>query len=140
MAGVALAMLGDDFSAADKDFTKNILVKDLVRMPISQVTWDFDATPGINRKDMYFDPNIGKIALESLFSIQELRSLGRCRLTRDDSNSKRRAGVFAMERGPVYVYRKRRKPRISRNSLPSSLLACQISKYSLNLEKLSIKI
>jgi len=60
MAGVALAMLGDDFSAADKDFTKNILVKDLVRMPISQVTWDFDATPGTNRKDMYLDPNIGK--------------------------------------------------------------------------------
>ncbi|CBY23617.1 unnamed protein product [Oikopleura dioica] len=60
MAGVALAMLGDELSEADKDFTKKILVKDLVRMPISQVTWDFDATPGTTRKDMYLDPNIDR--------------------------------------------------------------------------------
>ena len=102
MAGVALAMLGDDLSAADKDFTENILIKDLVRMPISQVTWDFDATPGINRKDMYLDPNIGKNTLKYSL-ILEFRSLGRYGLTRDNSNSKRRAGVFAVERGPFYV-------------------------------------
>ena len=60
MAGVFLALLGDDVSDEDKQFTKKILVKDLVRMPISQVTWDYDATPGENRKDMYLDPNQGK--------------------------------------------------------------------------------
>ena len=67
MAGVALAMLGDELSEADKDFTKKILVKDLVRMPISQVTWDFDATPGTTRKDIFLDPNIGKNLRGSFF-------------------------------------------------------------------------
>ena len=60
MAGVALALLGEDISDADKKFTKDILVKDLVRMPISQVTWVYDATPGTTRKDKYLDPNMGK--------------------------------------------------------------------------------
>ena len=72
MAGVFLALLGDDASDDDKKFTKDILIKDLVRMPISQVTWDFDATPGENRKDMYLDPNLGKRGVKFFLSFLKI--------------------------------------------------------------------
>ena len=52
--------MGNHISANDFEISKNIIEEDLRRMPISQINWSFDVTPGKNRFDLHWDPYLDR--------------------------------------------------------------------------------
>ena len=57
---VFLAFMGNHITTNNFEISKNIIEEDLRRMPISQINWSFDVTPGKNRFDLHWDPYLDR--------------------------------------------------------------------------------